>query len=343
MCPSYRVTRNEKDVTRGRANTLRLAMSGKLGKDALLRPEMAETMKLCVGCKACQRECPTGVDMAKMKTEVLYQRGQKLGFTLKDRLIAELPRYARLAVSLRALFVLRNKVPLVAKLAERVTGISSRRSLPVMRGDFFREGEIGGPTGADDGKGVVLFTDTFNRWMDPEIPRSALRVLKSAGYTVHAASPLRGRPLCCGRTYLSAGMIDKARAEARRTLETLLPHIKAGRPVVGLEPSCLLTMRDEFKALLPGADSEALAANALLFEEFVARETKAGRLSVPAQKGVSRAHVHGHCHQKAAGVMGDMADALGSVAGLDANMIESSCCGMAGAFGYDAETIDVSL
>lgn len=343
MCPSYRVTRNEKDVTRGRANTLRLAMSGKLGKDALLRPEMAETMKLCVGCKACQRECPTGVDMAKMKTEVLYQRGQKLGFTLKDRLIAELPRYARLAVSLRALFVLRNKVPLVAKLAERVTGISSRRSLPVMRGDFFREGEIGGPPGADDGKGVVLFADTFNRWMDPEIPRSALRVLKSAGYTVHAASPLRGRPLCCGRTYLAAGMIDKARAEARRTLETLLPHIKAGRPVVGLEPSCLLTMRDEFKALLPGADSEALAANALLFEEFVARETKAGRLSVPAQKGVSRAYVHGHCHQKAAGVMGDMADALGSVAGLDANMIESSCCGMAGAFGYDAETIDVSL
>ncbi|MEM9222661.1 MAG: FAD-binding and (Fe-S)-binding domain-containing protein [Pseudomonadota bacterium] len=343
MCPSYRVTRNEKDVTRGRANTLRLALSGKLGKDALLRPEMAETMKLCVSCKACQRECPTGVDMAKMKTEVLYQRGQKLGYSLKDRLIAELPRYARLAVSLRAMFVLRNKVPVLAKLAERVTGISSRRSLPVMCGDFFRESEIGPPKPAEDGKDVVLFTDTFNRWMDPEIPRSALRVLQWAGYTVHAASLLKGRPLCCGRTYLAAGMIDKARDEARRTLAALLPHIKAGRPVIGMEPSCLLTLRDEFKALLPGADSEALAQNSLLFEEFVTREMKAGRMSVPGLKGVSKAHVHGHCHQKAAGTMGAMANALGSVAGIDADMIESSCCGMAGAFGYDAETIDVSL
>ncbi|MEM1238192.1 MAG: FAD-linked oxidase C-terminal domain-containing protein, partial [Pseudomonadota bacterium] len=343
MCPSYRVTRNEQDVTRGRANTLRLAMSGKLGKDALLRPEMAETMKLCVGCKACQRECPTGVDMAKMKTEVLYQRGQKLGFSLKDRLIAELPRYARYAVALRFLFVLRNKVPFVAKLAEKVTEISSRRSLPVMRGDFFREGEIGTAGAKSSDKEVVLFADTFNRWMDPNIPRAALRVLTSAGYTVHAASPLKGRPLCCGRTYLASGMLDQARAEARRTLEALLPHIKAGRPVVGLEPSCLLTMRDEFKALLPGEDSQLLAQNALLFEEFVARETKAGRMTVPALKGVSKAYVHGHCHQKAAGVMGDMATTLASVGGLDSSTIESSCCGMAGAFGYDAETIDVSI
>ncbi len=343
MCPSYRVTRNERDVTRGRANTLRLALSGKLGKDALFRDEMAETMKLCVGCKACQRECPTGVDMARMKTEVLYQRGQKLGFSVKDRLIAEMPRYARLAVALRGLFALRDKIPALARLSEKLTGISARRSLPAFRKDFFREAEIPQAGTAETGKEVVLFADTFNRWMEPDIPRAALRVLRQAGYTVHAASPMQGRPLCCGRTYLAAGMLDKARAEARRTLEALMPHVRAGRPIVGLEPSCLLTLRDEFKALLPGPEAEQLAAHALLFEEFVARETDAGRMALTVTEGARKAYVHGHCHQKAAGVMGDMAKALSTVPGLDAENIESSCCGMAGAFGYDADTIDVSL
>lgn len=343
MCPSYRVTRNEKDVTRGRANSLRLALSGKLGTDALFRPEMAETMKLCVGCKACKRECPTGVDMAKMKTEVLYQRGKRLGFSLKDRLIAEMPRYARVAVALRPLFHIRNRVPAIARLAERITGISARRGLPLFRGDFFREREIAEARKGAGDKEVVLFADTFNRWMDPEIPRAALNVLLRAGYTVHAAGPLTGRPLCCGRTYLAAGMVDKARAEAQRTIEALRPHIEAGRTVVGLEPSCLLTFRDEFPALVPGEDSAQLAGQALLFEEFVARETEAGRMKIEAIMAPGKVLVHGHCHQKAAGVMGDMGRALATVDGLEAETIESSCCGMAGAFGYDAETIDTSL
>ena len=340
MCPSYRVTRDERDSTRGRANTLRLAMSGKLGRDALLRPEMAETMKLCVGCKACQRECPTGVDMAKMKVEVMHQRGKRLGFSLKDRLIAEMPRYARVAVTLRPLLALRDRVPALARLAERATGISARRSLPAFRGDFFREREVAGVAGGPE---VVLFADTFNRWMEPDIPRAALRVLTRAGYDVRPAGPLRGRPLCCGRTYLASGMVDRARAEARRTIDALLPHVEAGRPIVGLEPSCLLTLRDEFRTLLPGPDSAAVAGAALLFEEFVAREAKAGRMTPETRGTAAKAYVHGHCHQKAAGVMGDMGAALGLVGGLEAKTIESSCCGMAGAFGYDAETIDVSL
>ncbi|TCP44344.1 FAD-binding and (Fe-S)-binding domain-containing protein [Rhodovulum marinum] len=343
MCPSYRVTRNERDVTRGRANTLRLAMSGRLGRDALFSDAMAETMKLCVGCKACQRECPTGVDMAKMKTEVLYQRGKRMGFSLKDRLVAHLPRYARLAPVLGPLVSLRNRVPLIARAFERITGISARRSLPAFRRDAFRETEIGRANCGETGRDVVLFTDTLNRWLDPSIPRAALRVLTRTGYTVHAATPENTRPLCCGRTYLSAGMVDEARAEARRTLAALMPHVRAGRPVIGLEPSCLLTLRDEFKALLPGDEAEALAGNALLFEEFLAREAEAGQLNLPLRPGVARAHVHGHCHQKAAGAMGDMGKALELIPGLDAEVIESSCCGMAGAFGYDAETIEVSL
>jgi FAD/FMN-containing dehydrogenase/Fe-S oxidoreductase len=343
MCPSYRVTRNERDVTRGRANSLRLAMSGRLGPDALFRDEMAETMKLCVGCKACQRECPTGVDMAKMKTEVLYQRGQRLGYSMKDRLVAALPRYARLAAAFGPFVALRNRVPAIARGLERITGISARRSLPDFRRDFFSETEIERAALGATGREVVLFADTFNRWLDPDIPRAALRVLIRAGYKVHPASRGRGRPLCCGRTYLAAGMIDKARVEARRTLEALLPHIRSGRPVIGLEPSCLLTLRDEFKALLPSDEAEALAKNALLFEEFIVRESDAGRMALPLRPGAKRAHVHGHCHQKAAGAMGAMNKALALLPRLEAEVIDSSCCGMAGAFGYDAETIDVSM
>ncbi|MEX5728753.1 FAD/FMN-containing dehydrogenase/Fe-S oxidoreductase [Rhodovulum iodosum] len=342
MCPSYRVTRNEQDVTRGRANTLRLALSGQLGRDALFDDEMAETMKLCVGCKACQRECPTGVDMAKMKTEVLYQRGKRKGYPLKDRLIAELPRYGRLGVALDPLIGLRNRVPAVARLAERLTGLSADRALPRFRKDAFREAEIGAAAPATGGREVVLFSDTFNRWFEPAIPRAALRVLGRAGYAVKSAVPDGDRPLCCGRTYLAAGMIDKARAEARRTLDALMPHVAAGRPVIGLEPSCLLTLRDEFKALLPGDDAGKLAEHALLFEEFMAREAEAGRLKLPMARRDVRVRVHGHCHQKAAGAMGDMGTALGLLPGVEADVIETSCCGMAGAFGYDAETIEVS-
>lgn len=342
MCPSYRVTRDERNVTRGRANTLRLALSGRLGKDALFSDEMAETMKLCVGCKACKRECPTGVDMAKMKTEVLYQRGQKLGYGLRARLIAEMPRYARVAVALRGLIALRNRVPFLAALGERMTGLTRARSLPLFRGDYFKDAEVKRARSSTKAGKVILFTDTFNRWMEPEIPRAALRVLARAGYEVITANA-PGRPLCCGRTYLAAGMIDRARAEAQRTLDALIPHIRAGTPIVGLEPSCLLTLRDEFLTLLPGDEARLLSENAFLFEEFIARESRAGKLNLPLADLGQTAHIHGHCHQKAAGVMGDMAQALALIPGLDAQTIESSCCGMAGAFGYQAETIDVSL
>ena len=341
MCPSYRVTRDERDVTRGRANTLRLALSGRLGKDALHSDAMAATMRLCVGCKACKTECPTGVDMARMKTEVLYQRGQKSGFGLRERLIATMPRYARLAVALRGLVMLRNRVPALAALGERLMGFAKDRSLPQFRADFFRDAEVAQNRPSAAGSKVILFTDTFNRWMEPEIPRAALRVLVRAGYDVITVSGA-GRPLCCGRTYLAAGMIDQARAEARRTLDALIPHIRSGVPVIGLEPSCLLTLRDEFLTLLPGEDARHLSENAYLLEEFIARESRAGRFDLPMQDQGAVAHVHGHCHQKAAGVMGDMGYALSLIPGLDAQNIESSCCGMAGAFGYQAETVDIS-
>ncbi len=346
MCPSYRVTRNENDVTRGRANTLRLALSGQLGPDALASDEMAETLKLCVSCKACRRECPTGVDMAKMKAEVLYQRGKAKGFSLKDRLIAELPRYAPVAARLTGMLALRDRIPGLAALSERLFGFSRRRTLPAFRRDWFRDGEgdRGEPLPRAGERGVVLFADTFGRWFDPETLRAAVQVLEVGGYGVATASLGSGeRPLCCGRTYLAAGMADRAKEEARRTIAALLPHVRAGRTIIGLEPSCILTLRDEFLALVPGGDAEAVAAGAMLFEEFLVRESRAGRLSLPLGPLDRKTYLHGHCHQKAFGTMSAVEAALHLIPDLDLEVIESSCCGMAGAFGYDADTIDVSV
>lgn len=343
MCPSYRVTHDERDVTRGRANTLRLALSGQLGPDAFTSDEMAETLKLCVSCKACRRECPTGVDMAKLKTEVLYQRAKKRGVTRQQRLIAELPRYAPYASRAGGLMALRDRVPGLSALSEKLFGFSSRRSLPRFSKEPFRDAEAL-TTGKADRK-VVLFADTFGRWFEPSTLRAAVKVLKAGGYSVQAAQPVDGsdRPLCCGRTYLAAGMVDEARAEARRTLAALLPKIDAGATVVGLEPSCILTLRDEFLALLPGADSKCLSGRAMLAEEFLAAEAKAGRLSLPLAAPAKKALLHGHCHQKAFGTMGAVEATLRLIPGMTVDVVESSCCGMAGAFGYDAETIDVSL
>ncbi|MCJ9734619.1 FAD-binding and (Fe-S)-binding domain-containing protein, partial [Bradyrhizobium sp. PRIMUS42] len=222
MCPSYRATRNEKDVTRGRANTLRLAISGQLGEGALSSDEMMETLKLCVSCKACRHECPTGVDMAKMKIEVLAARAASHGLTLRDRLVGYLPRYAGLASRLAPLANLRNRSPLLRKLFERFAGISARRALPAFRSDVFAPAaEVVGP---ETGREVVLFADTFNRIYERENLDAALRVLTAGGYRVHLPKPARGsRPLCCGRTFLSAGLVDEARAELDRLVAAFAP------------------------------------------------------------------------------------------------------------------------
>ena len=341
MCPSYRVTHDERDVTRGRANTLRLALTGQLGPDALASDAMAETLKLCVSCKACRRECPTGVDMARMKIEVQATRLRKRGLSLHDRLVGFLPRYAPYAAKAPWLFNLHNGVPLLKSLAERITGISRERSLPQWRSDIFNDPEDA--AGPASGREVVLFADTFNRYFERETIEAALNVLVAGGYYAHVAQPADedGRPLCCGRTFLAIGEVDQARREMERTLAALSPYVKRGVPVIGLEPSCLLGFRDEMPALLKGAD--ALAANAFLLEEFLMREHKQERLNLPLGPLRKKALLHGHCHQKAFDAMGAVEGALRLIPNLSVETLESSCCGMAGAFGYDVETIDVSL
>ena len=339
MCPSYRVTRDEQHVTRGRANALRLAVTGQLGPDALASDEMAEALKLCVSCKACRRECPTGVDMARMKIEVQAARAKAYGLSLRDRLVGALPRYAPYAAKVPWLMNLRDALPGAAPLSEKVAGFSARRPLPRWRRDVFEDGA------PQPQAGVVLFADTFNRYFEPETLDAARAVLIAAGYAVHVATPPRGggRPLCCGRTYLATGETDKARAEAQRTLEALAPFLARGVPVVGLEPSCILGFRDEIPALVTSDAAARLADSALLFEEFLAREARAGRLALPLAPLRKRALLHGHCHQKAFGAMRDVEQVLRLVPDLAVEPVESSCCGMAGAFGYGADTIDVSL
>jgi Fe-S oxidoreductase len=342
MCPSYRATRNEKDVTRGRANTLRLAISGQLGPDALSSDEMMDTLKLCVSCKACRHECPTGVDMAKMKIEVLAARASKHGLSLRDRLVGYLPRYAGVAARLAPLANVRNNSPLLRRLFEKFAGISAQRALPKWRRDVFSsDAEALGPA---DGREVVLFADTFNRAYERENLDAALRVLVEGGYRVHMPKPAdNGRPLCCGRTFLSAGLVENARTELDRLVATYAPFAQRGVPIVGLEPSCLLTLRDELLSLRSDATAKSISAHALLFEEFLAREAAAGRLQLPLGPIAGKALVHGHCHQKSFGAFKPVEQVLRLVPDLNVETIESSCCGMAGAFGYGADTYQTSM
>jgi FAD/FMN-containing dehydrogenase/Fe-S oxidoreductase len=342
MCPSYRATRNEKDVTRGRANTLRLAISGQLGPDALASDEMADTLKLCVSCKACRHECPTGVDIAKMKIEVLAARATRHGLSLRDRLVGYLPRYAALASRVAPLANWRNDSALLRKLFEKFAGISAKRPLPEWRRDVFKsDAETTGPA---DGREVVLFADTFNRAYERENLDAALRVLVEGGYRVHIPKPADGgRPLCCGRTFLSAGLVGHARAELDRLVTTYAPFAARGVPIVGLEPSCLLTLRDELLSLRSDDAAKNISAHALLFEEFLVREAEAGRLQLKLGAVAGKALVHGHCHQKSFGAFRSVEQVLRLVPGLNVETIESSCCGMAGAFGYGADTYQASI
>lgn len=349
MCPSYRITRDEQHLTRGRANTLRMALSGKLGKDALTGELVKEALDLCVGCKGCKRDCPTGVDMTRMKYEVEAQRSARFGVPLRQRLIARVPDYAQLASRLPWLLNLRDRLPGLAVLSERFLGLSARRSLPRWRRDtFWRDAPRLGLASREEvlsaEKGVVLFVDTFNGFLDSENAVAAVRVLQAAGYVVHAAQRSDGRGhLCCGRTYLAAGMAEEARAKADDLLDALLPFAEQGIAIVGLEPSCLLSLRDELLVMGLGEKAHTVAARAQLFEEFIVAEAREGRFALRLREAVQEIKVHGHCHQKAFAAVQPVLEVLRMIPGSKPELIESSCCGMAGAFGYEAAHYEASM
>jgi Fe-S oxidoreductase len=304
-------------LTRGRANTLRLALSGQLGEEG--EQAVKDALELCVSCKGCKRECPTGVDMARMKVEFLAQYRRTHPPSLRDRAIAYLPRYAPWAARLAPL------ANIGSRFFRTALGFAAARQLPRWRSDVF-------PPRQRPDADVVLFVDTFNRYFEPENARAALNVLEAAGYRVAAPGPL-----CCGRTFLSVGLVEEARREARRLIDALGPYVERGVPIVGLEPSCLFSLRDEFGGLL--ADGARLAGKAWLFEEFLAG--RPGRLEFRETK--RKVLLHGHCHQKAFDAMPAVEKVLRSVPGVELATVQASCCGMAGSFGYEAEHYDVSV
>ena len=361
MCPSYRITRNEKDLTRGRANTLRLAISGQIAdiQDAppahlpLATQAVKEVMDLCVSCKGCKRECPTGVDMAKMKIEFLAQYKARFGHTLRDRLVAYLPNYAPMIAripGLPALLNLRNHLPILAKLQEWLTGISAQRSLPVWKSKhFWNQGSLPFIRPKQlvlAEKRVVLFADTFNGYFEDENLQAALTVLYQSGYAVHVARPPKHtsqtKPFCCGRTFLAAGMVDEAKARLADLLSHLAPYANRGIAIVGLEPSCLFTLKDEALSLGLGEDALRVSEHAFLLEEFLAAEHKAKRFQPRFKEAQQPIVLHGHCHQKAFAAVSPALALLNLIPNAAPQLIESSCCGMAGSFGYEVEHIAAS-
>ena len=372
MCPSYRVTRDEKHLTRGRANTLRLALSNQLGlhssttteSSPLASDAVKEVMELCVSCKACRRECPTGVDMAKMKIEFLSAYKKRVGHSLRDLAVAYLPQYASTISAipfLPALLNARNHIKPIAILQEWIMGISAQRSLPIWKSKNFwnqkakntyqyTPEQLANHAG---GKGVVLLADTFNAYFEDENLQAALKVLNAAGYRVHIPHKSQSnvkikteggcsKEFCCGRTYLAAGMVDKAKATLGELVDHLAPYAEKNIPIIGLEPSCLFTLKDEALVMGFGDRAVTVSKQAQLLEEFLAGEAKTGSLKLNLRAADKAVLFHGHCHQKAFAAVTPAMELLKLIPNAEPKFIESSCCGMAGSFGYEAEHIAVS-
>jgi Fe-S oxidoreductase len=293
-------------------------------------------MKSCVSCKGCRRECPTSIDMAKMKIEVLNQRVKTRGLRLRDRLVAYLPRYGPYGSRAAWLMNMRDRLPGLPALSERFLGLAADRTLPHWAARPFRDHKRGP---AD----IVLFADTFNRYFEPETLTAAEAVLERAGLSLaHAMPEDGGRPLCCGRTFLAAGLVDEARREMRRTAGVLKKAIDGGATVVGLEPSCVMTFRDEAPALL-GADwRAAYGERVVMFEEYLAERQRKGEMRLHLRAVAPKALLHGHCHQKAFNALSPVRELLSLIPEISVETVESSCCGMAGAFGYQADTAALS-
>jgi len=341
MCPSFKVTGNPVLSPGGRVRLLKIALNT-ADENALFDAELAETMSLCISCKGCKRECENEVDMALIKAEYLAQRRQAGGLPLRHTVLAHLPKLLCWSL-VRKLVIWRNRSGKLARLAERLLGIVAEVPLPV-------PAELGNkekPVAKDvsyseataENREVVLFVDTFSLHFNPAVVEATINLLNAAGYSVRIAGENENgpTPLCCGRTYFANGMIEQARSEASRLLQALQPHIEAGRWIIGLEPSCILSLRDEYLKLGLGEKAAKLAERVLLLEEFIAREQTGKRWPLAFKTQGGRVLVHGHCHQKAVGAMKAMRKVLKTVEGLDFELIESSCCGMAGHFGLEAE------
>ena len=340
MCPSFMVTREEEHSTRGRANALRAAMSGLLPTSELTSERMYGVMDLCIGCKACAAECPSSVDMGKIKVEFLAQYYRANGTPLRARLFGHIAALSRMGSGpLAPLANATMRHPLVRAIMERTLGVSRERTLPAFAPESFTSWfrKRGAPQGT--AKQVVLFNDSFNTWNDPHIAIAATEVLEALGYEV-----LLPGHRCCGRPMMSEGLVEDARRAALDVVSRLAAHVDAGIPIVGLEPSCLLMLRDEYRYLLPNDERvERVAQKAMLFEEFIAHLADSGELELEFELAARKLLLHGHCHQRALVGTGPSLRTLGLPGNYEVEEVDSGCCGMAGSFGYEREHYELSL
>ncbi len=338
MCPTFMATRDEKDSTRGRANLLRAWMSGKP-----LTPsdeEVREALELCLGCKACKSECPSAVDMNKIKTEWLAWYFETHGLPLRNWVFGHIHQLNAVMAPFAPLAnrVMRSRA--FKWLAAKVLKIHPARTLPSLAEETFLAWwhTRPAPAGPSPRGKVVLFPDTFLTYNDPHIGKATVRLLEAAGYEVIVAE----ERVCCGRPLLSKGLLEEAREHARHNIRVLAPYARAGIPIIGVEPSCILTMKDEYPDLVPGEDARIVAQQCTTIDEFLAdlltREPTALRFRAPDRP----VYVHGHCHQKALVGTRPTLQAL-EAAGFTVEEIPSGCCGMAGSFGYEMEHFELSV
>ena len=341
MCPSFMVTREEEHSTRGRANALRMVLSGALPPEELTGRRMFETYDLCLQCKGCKAECPSNVDVAKMKMEFLDGYYRRHGTPRGVRMMADAARLNRLGSALAPLSNWAAVLPGAAWVAQKLLGIDPRRPLPRFERNHFRKwfrshrGSSNGstPARASAPRGpVVLLDDCLTSYCEPGVNRAAVDVLEAAGYEVHLAGLD-----CCGRTWASKGLLAQARQLAETNVQRLLPWADRGVPIVGCEPSCLLMLVDEYPELVPGDAARQVAAQAALVDSHLVR---AGA-ELPLAEASQEILLHGHCHQKALVGTSETVAALSQIPGSSVRQVDSGCCGMAGSFGY--EHYDVSM
>ena len=344
MCPSFMATRDEEHSTRGRANALRAAMSGALPTAALAEKRLYDTLDLCLECKGCAAECPSNVDMAKLKYEFLNQYHKTNSLSVRSQMFGNIAALSRWGSFFAPLSNWANALPFVRGMMESGLGIDRRRRLPPFASQTFEQwfrARGGSPDSAAKNGRAVLFPDTFANYNHPELGRAAVKVIEALGYQV-----IVPKTKCCGRPMLSKGMMDKARANARHNVETVYEYVEDGAALVGIEPSCVLSFADDY-ADMTGVDTrkaKAIAESTMLIERFVEHAMERGaELKLDGAKLPDSLLLHGHCHQKALVGTGSAMSVLKSIPGCEVEEINSGCCGMAGSFGYEAEHYDISM
>ncbi len=338
MCPSYRATRDEKDTTRGRANALRLALSGQ--QPLAHNREVYDVLDLCLMCKGCKAECPSNVDLAKLKAEFLQFYYQDRQRPLGHRLMADIHRMNRLGAPVAPLVNFLQNRGVVPLALEKLAGIDRRRTLPPLHRRHFRRWFARHTPDAAAGRRgrVLLLDDCFTTFNEPAIGRAAVRVLERAGYAVELAGLI-----CCGRPMISKGFLHQTKALIQEQVGGLARRLADGTPLLGLEPSCLLTLADEWTELLPGAQTKAIASAAHLADNWLAQQVQSGRCELQLRPRPEQCVLHGHCHQKALLGAAGTAAALRLVPQLDVTVLDTGCCGMAGSFGFEREHYDLSV